>query len=58
MSSIYTSANTTLNRSSQKQPEPTPTCRGSSCKLDSLFGTLGRKKKQVREGEENIFILK
>ena len=51
MSSVYTSANSTLNRGNQQHPEPTPTCRGSSCKLDSLFGTLGRKKKQIREGK-------
>lgn len=53
MSSVYTSANSTLGRPNVHHgQDPSSTCRGSTCKLDQLFGTLGRKKKQIREVEE------
>jgi hypothetical protein len=52
MSSVYTPANSTLGRSAASHHDASPACRGSTCKLDQLFGTLGRKKKQTREVEE------
>ena len=52
MSSVYSSTHVTRAR----ETETIKTSSPSICKLDSLFNTIGKKKKYIREGK-NIFVI-